>query len=81
MKVGDLVSHIDHPRLIGIVIKTTSLNTPTRYSRIPSRYSVPRHTIKWLNEKEIPDDPLGIKRKWCKPTIFSQSKLKLLSEA
>ena len=74
MKVGDLVSHIDHPRLIGIVIKTTSLNTP-------ARYSVPRHTIKWLNEKEIPDDPLGIKRKWCKPTIFSQSKLTLLSEA
>ena len=78
MKVGDLVSHIDHPRLIGIVIKTTRLNTPasTPATRHRARYSVPRHTIKWLNEKDIPHE-----RKWRKPTIFSQSKLKLLSEA
>ena len=67
MKVGDLVSHIDHPRLIGIVIKTAC-----RFA-----YRHPRHTIKWLNEKDIPDE-----RRWRnKPTIFSQSKLKLLSEA
>ena len=69
MKVGDLVSHINHPRLIGIVIKTTGLNTA-------ARYSVPRHTIKWLNEKDIPHG-----RKWRKPAIFSQCKLTLLSEA
>ena len=69
MKVGDLVSHISHPSLIGIVIKTTSLTRS-------AHYYVPRHTIKWLNEKAIPYE-----RRWKRPTIFSQSALKLLSEA
>ena len=69
MKVGDLVSHLDHPRLIGIVIKTGRLNTS-------AHRSASRHTIKWFNEKDIPHG-----RRWRKPTIFSQSVLKLLSEA
>jgi|TARA_R110001592_G_scaffold330898_1_gene613297 hypothetical protein len=69
MKVGDLVSHLDHPRLIGIVIKTGGWDTS-------AQMSVPCHTIKWFNEKDIPHG-----RRWRKPTIFSQSVLKLLSEA
>jgi hypothetical protein len=65
MKVGDLVSHTNFPKMIGLITETTKHSFRGLYTS----YS---HRVAWFN-------PNG-KTKW-KPMVFSQSKLKLLSEA
>jgi hypothetical protein len=65
MKVGDLVSHTNFPKMIGLITETTKHS----FRGLHTAYS---HRVVWFN-------PNG-KTKW-KPIDFSQSKLKLLSEA
>jgi len=65
MKVGDLVSHIGFPQMIGLI-------TETKKHSFRGLHTIYSHRVVWFNQNG--------KTKW-KPTDFSQSKLKLLSEA
>jgi hypothetical protein len=66
MKVGDLVRHRHYQYLIGLIVQST--HDITRL--------IPRHRVKWLKV-----DGIVAERYWNKPRMFSESVLKVISEA
>jgi len=70
MKVGDLVSHLHYPELLGLIIET----------RVKVGISDPKHRqghrVKWLKDEGIAT-MLG----WNEPTMFGETELVVVSEA